>query len=93
LEALETLRGLVAPSRLCLVYVSVGDAERERRFTAGQGGDHLKLEELERHTTEEQVKSVLFNRADVVVDNNRPRDEVADEIVAWIRSQQVTETS
>lgn len=86
LEALETLESIVLPSRLYLVYVSLGDAERRERLRARRAADSLSIEELERHPTEEQVKTILFNRADFVLDNDRPEEVVATEIVEWIRS-------
>ena len=93
LEALETLMDIVIPAKLYLVYVSLNDVERENRLKACKRDEHLNLEELEMHPTEEQVKTTLFNRADLVVDNNRTKDTVASEIVAWIHSLQVKANS
>ena len=89
LEALEMLRGIVTPAKIYLVYVSLDDVERKNRLKARNKDDSLNLEELELHSTEEQVKTTLYSRADIVVDNSRPTDEVAKEIAAWIHSLQV----
>ena len=87
-EALEMLKGIVIPSKLCLVYVSLGDRERKTRLKATSNDEHLKLEEFELHPTEQQVRTTLFARADLVVDNSHPVDKVTDEIVSWIGSLQ-----
>jgi dephospho-CoA kinase len=86
LEALETLRDIVTPANIYLIYVSLDEAERKTRLKARNHDNRLNLEELELHPTEEQVKTILFNQADLVVENNRPRGKVASEIIAWIRS-------
>lgn len=91
LEALETLRDIVTPANIYLVYVSLSKADRKNRLKARNNEDHLNLEEIELDPTEEQVKTILLNRADFVVYNSCPADKVAKKIATWIQSLEVWE--
>ncbi len=83
LSALEAVTDLVAPSEVRLVYVSLDEAVRERRYR-GSAPDQRALADLDRHSTELDVKSALRERADLVVDGERPLEEMVTEITSWM---------
>ncbi len=88
LEALETLKDIVSPANIYLIYVSLDETERTNRLRSRDKKSRINLEELDLHPSEKQVKTTLFNRADFVVDNSGSTDKAVKEIVAWIHSLQ-----
>ncbi len=86
IEAIKMLENIMTPAQIFLIYVSLGDPERKIRLKASNNEEYLKLEEIELHPTEQQVRTALFDRANFVVDNSRPVDKVVEEIVSWVGS-------
>ncbi len=89
IEAIETLRELVIPAKLYIIYISLDDTKREKRLKLRDKNESINMKKLEMHSTEVQIKTKLFNQADLIVDNNRAKEEVASEIISWIHSLQI----
>ncbi len=87
-EAIDVLRQLVAPSTLLLVLVVLNEPTREARLRERGMTDHGKFHQIEAHSTEAQVKTVLPRMADITVDGARPVEDLVREIVT--RVQQYT---
>ncbi len=84
-EALQTLRALVAPSVVALVHVVVSEAERSQRLRDKGFDDIEKLRLVEVHSTEIQVTTSLPAHAAVTVDGRHPEQDLIDKIVRWVR--------
>lgn len=66
-EALEMIRRLAAPLEVFFIYLSTPEDVRLGRLKSRAGHDAQQLTELEKHSTEIQVKS-LHEVADIVLD-------------------------
>ena len=84
LEVLATLRGLTAPSKIVLVFVTVGNAERFARLKERGINDTSRLARIESHSAERQVRDVLRSAADLVVDGSDPLDRTVATILGWL---------
>jgi dephospho-CoA kinase len=81
-EAVYTLRRLVAPSSLVLVYIDVDEAIQERRLE-NRGTKHSgDLRRIEAHPTERQV-ATLAEIADLIVDGGKTLEQLVREITDW----------
>lgn len=93
-EILSTLRRLVAPSELLLVFVAVNKSTREARLIE-RGLTHQETlylrqeqwQQFEAHSTEAQVQTVLRAIADFTVDSTQKIEELVKEIVMWVQQQ------
>ncbi|HEX9944733.1 MAG TPA: AAA family ATPase [Thermoanaerobaculia bacterium] len=86
-EVLETLRSLVAPLEVSLVFVDADDSIREERLRRSGDSVVLPLTELDSHSTEQQVGSRLAERAELRVSGTRPAPQVVREIVEWVHKR------
>ena len=86
LEVANLLAAMVRPTDFALVFVELPRAEREARLKNRDGESQL-LERFEQHSTEAQV-SELRAQADLVLDGDRPVEELADEAVRFLMSRQ-----
>lgn len=84
-EALTALRCIVSPLPVILVHVTTTPAVRRDRLRSRGLDDPNEVERLEKHPTEIEVPTTLFEIADLRVDGTRPADEVAAEIIKWMR--------
>lgn len=66
------LKKLVAPSSFILVYLYVNEEIRMRNLIDERRTELSQLKELEKDSTERQVKSFLPDVADYVLDGNKP---------------------
>nr|MDZ8016369.1 AAA family ATPase [Nostoc sp. ZfuVER08] len=89
-EILSTLRRLVAPSELFLVFVAVNDSTREARLIERGLTHREQWQQFEAHSTETQVQTVLRAIADFTVDSTQKIEELVKEIVKWV--QQLSST-
>jgi cytidylate kinase len=85
-EILDSLRRKVAPLEVRLVYLELDETERLRRLTEREFSTKQRVEAVESHSTESQVKNVLFDAADFRVSTEDSADVVVDKIVDWIQS-------
>ena len=84
-EAVYELQKLVAPSEFLLVFVETSDPMRKARLRARKVADYEKLQCIESHSTEAQVKVFLAGMADLTVDGTQPMENLVHEIVTWIQ--------
>ena len=85
-EVVETLRKLVAPSRLLLVLITTPmDVRRQRLVSRGEEGSDLTRAEA--HSTEVQVVDRLPALADFKVDGSRPAEQVTLDVLSWLGRQ------
>jgi dephospho-CoA kinase len=82
-EALETLRDLVGPLRLFLVYISIDNQTRRVRLRDRGVGEEQTIEKSDLHDTEQQVRGILEQRADLRVDGTLPPVLLAQQILNW----------
>lgn len=83
-EALAAVRRRVAPAPAWLVYLGTVDEVRVARLAARRPSDAERLGVLDAHSTEAQVKGVLRDIADLVLDGTRDADDLVAEIDSWI---------
>lgn len=83
-EALETLRVLVSPLPLFLVYVRIDERMRKARLLERNGYGEQRLRRIDQHETESQVKAVLAGVADLVVDGALPVEIATRKILKWL---------
>ena len=83
-EVVESLRKLVAPLDLRVVFLEVEDEQRLKRLNAQDERTAENLELVEGHATEQQVKSLLPNLADLRLSSDRPIPELVSTLVNWI---------
>lgn len=83
LAVLKALRRVLAPAKVLHVHLDVSDAERNRRL-AGEGVSAAEGQQWERHSTERDVLAGLPGAADLLVDADRAREEVANTVVEWL---------
>ena len=83
-EVVESLRKLVAPLELRVVFLDVQDEDRLKRLTIldARMAEHLEL--VEGHTTEQQVKDLLPQLADLRLPGDRPVSELVSTLINWI---------
>jgi transcriptional regulator with XRE-family HTH domain/cytidylate kinase len=85
-EILDSLRRKVAPLEVRLVYLELGEMERLRRLAEREFSTDERIRAVESHSTESQVKDVLFDAADFRVSTETSTEVVVDKIVDWIQS-------
>jgi dephospho-CoA kinase len=85
LEVADLLADMVRPTDFVLVFVELPRAEREARLK-NRDGESQPLERFEQHSTEVQVCE-LRARANLVVDGDRPVEQLADEAVRFLTSR------
>ncbi len=87
-EAVGTLRRLVAPLELLLIFVAVNEPTREARLIE-RGLTHCEQwHQFEAHSTEIQVQTMLPRIADLTVDSTRKIEDLVLEIVKWTEQTQ-----
>lgn len=85
IEVAEALRDLVLPATLKLVFVAIEEPRRLLRLEASGLADTHRLAEVEKHSTERQVRQALPGIADVRIDGSRPHEELVEELIVWVR--------
>lgn len=83
-RAVETLRTLVAPAQLFLIYLQVSDAIREPRLRQRGILDNAHRQRIEEHSTEAEVPILLLSVADVQISTDAPQAAVVQRIIDWL---------
>lgn len=84
-QVVESLRKLVAPLELRLVFLDVEDSKRIERLKHQDERMPENLSRVEEDTTEDQVKDLLPDLADLRLSNNLPDTEMlVSTLVNWI---------
>jgi hypothetical protein len=84
LEVLHELHELLAPAPEYLIYINVDRLTQLNRLKFDDLPHEKALEELERHPTEVQVRSVLPDKAHLVLDGTLPVDELARRVIEFV---------
>lgn len=84
-EALDSLREITKPSELFLVSIALSELELEARQSRGEVFENLR--QIGSHSTEEQVNSLLPQRADLLVDGRRRVEDLVNEVVQWVQER------
>ncbi len=85
-EIVPIMRQIVAPWNFRLVYLVVNESIREARLLERGLNDRQQWQQLEAHSTESQVQTVLPEMADLTVDSTRKIEDLVLEIVTWVSS-------
>jgi dephospho-CoA kinase len=83
-EVVQTLRNLVSPLRLFVVYLQTDTQTRMTRLDARGDVDIERVRQLDRHSTEIQVAATLADAADLRVDADGAPIEIAAAIISGI---------
>lgn len=83
-EIVPILRQIVAPIDFCLIFVAVSEPIREARLRLRGLSSRQQWQQLEAHSTEAQVETVLAEMADLTIDSTRKIEDLVLEIVDWI---------
>ena len=83
-EVVESLRRVVAPLELRLVFLEVNDNKRLERLRRIDQNMAQHMDLVESHSTEEQVKEGLAELADLHLSGDRPVSELVSTVVNWI---------
>jgi len=86
LEVLNEMKALVTPIQLKLIYIRVEDKTIMERMKTRIRGLMKDLHIVEKHSTELQVKSILKNHADFIVDGSKDISEIQKEVIDWIKT-------
>jgi hypothetical protein len=87
LEVLEALAEILAPAPGYLIYIKVDRATQAKRLLKDDLRHEKPLEELEQHPTERQVRSVLPDKAALVLDGTRPADELTMKVLEFLETK------
>ena len=87
LKVLNEIRKIVLPSELSLIYIQVDEAIRFSRLKNRPSDDLDHLAQIEKHSTEEQIKNLLHERADLVVNGNCELNRIIEVILKWVREK------
>jgi cytidylate kinase len=83
-EIIEALRRVVAPLEVRLVFLEVTDVRRIERLQMRDSAVVERLKQVESHSTEKQVSTVLPEMADLRVSGDKSISELVLEIVTWV---------
>src|SRR5579859_1042107 len=72
-ETIDVIREIVLPATLKIVFISISDNTRLQRLKNRGEGNADAIEDADRHSSEQQVASVLRGCADLLVDGCKPR--------------------
>lgn len=89
-KAVETLRTLVVPAKLRLIYLEASDAVREPRLRQKGIVDDEGRRQNEAHSTEVEVPTLLPSLADYRVGTDMARDTVVRQLLSWLRQDTTT---
>jgi dephospho-CoA kinase len=87
-EVYDILRRLSGPKRLLCVFVDIPDDIRIQRIKAREPLSDLQISQIDNHSTEIQVGTVIRSLADISVDNSKSIRAVVDEIVRAINQRE-----
>jgi dephospho-CoA kinase len=84
IEAIDTLRSIVLPTDLFLIFIELQEPVRQIRLL-NRNPNNMNREDTDNHPTEIQVKTRLPQLADLIVFNDKCEDETINEIVTWLK--------
>jgi len=84
-RVLSTLRDLMKPARLWLVFIDVDENVLKQRRSSRDSALKSDYIEVEKHSTEVEVDAILKGVADFQVDGREPVQANVDRILDWLR--------
>lgn len=84
-QVLSTLDDLLAPSEGYLIYVSVDPVTQSKRLETDDLPHEKSLAELEQHSTEVQVKPVLLEQADLVLNGTLDVEVLVEQVLNFLK--------
>lgn len=85
-ETIPILQEIVSPAKLKIVFIKTTDEIRLQRLTRRDSAERAEIRAAEAHSSEQQVSSALQDVADLVIDGDRPIQDILREVVAWLRT-------
>jgi dephospho-CoA kinase len=86
LEALETLKEIIFPQNLFLVYITLDEKTRVERLTSRDKDKNSH--NSEKHSTEIQVPDILRTRADILINGSETVANNIDKIIQLLKSKE-----
>jgi adenylate kinase family enzyme len=87
LEVLSALGTILAPAAAYLIFIKVDRQTQANRLLHDELRHEKSLEDLEKHPTERQVRSVLPDKASLVLDGTRPPDELIHKVIDFLTNK------
>lgn len=87
IEVVQTLRSLVAPGHVCLVFIDTDEHIRRERAQLRDAVTIEQLRQADSHATEQEGRNVLFEAADVIINGNQTVSEAVDDVLEWLHSR------
>lgn len=87
LEVFNALGEILAPAAEYLIYINVDRLTQEKRLQRDELRHEKSLEELERHPTERQVRTVLPDKAALVLDGTQSPEELTQKVIEFFASK------
>jgi hypothetical protein len=87
LEVLSAIKEILAPAAGYLIFIKIDHQTQASRLLRDDLRHEKSLEDLEKHPTERQVRSVLPDKASLVLDGTRPPEELTDKVIDFITSK------
>jgi dephospho-CoA kinase len=88
IEVLNTLDEILSPARRYLIYINVDRTTQAKRLKTDSLPHEKTLDELEQHPTERQVRSLLPDRAALVLDGTQDPNESTRIVIEFLESKQ-----
>ena len=79
-EVLKTLKKLVVPSKLFLVFIKINENTQNSRLKERSE----EYEKFKDHSTEKDVETILPKAADLIVDGTDAIDALILEVISWL---------
>ena len=86
-EVLDSLGEILSPAKSYLIYVNVDRTTQTKRLKDDPLPHKKTLDELEKHPTEQQVRSKLPDRAALVLDGTQDPEELTQKVIAFLVSK------
>jgi cytidylate kinase len=83
-DVLEAVRRAISPTPVWLLYLATPDDIRAARLATTRPAEAERLDVLDAHSTEIQVREALRTAADLVLDGTQNRDRLVTQILAWL---------
>lgn len=87
LEVLKALADILAPAPEYLIYIKVDRETQAKRLVNDDLRHEKPLAVLEQHPTERQVRSVLPDKAALVLDGTRPANELTLKVIEFLETK------
>lgn len=84
-ETIEVIKELANADRLDIVFLKISEGVRLARLSGREGRDASYRASVEAHSSEDQVTSSIFAKADLIVSNDGPLQDTVSATLNWIQ--------